>query len=284
MVIIILSVIGVWLWPTPIVATWIVHRNANLGQAVWGNYKSCVPITADTAPLVAAASELRDAVNQLRFSPPVECVYNPLDYAWAAHEQYLRLYGGGIKRILFLGMNPGPYGMVQVGVPFGEVAAVRDWLRIDAPITKPTHEHPSRPILGYDSQRSEVSGRRLWGFFAEQFGRPEAFFADHFVVNYCPLAFLEGSGRNRTPDKLPAIETKPLESLCNEHLAKVVAIIKPDWLVAVGGFAEKKAAEVIGQADVKLGRVLHPSPASPAANRGWAEQAEMQLRDQGVWE
>ncbi|MEC9081452.1 MAG: single-stranded DNA-binding protein, partial [Verrucomicrobiota bacterium] len=95
---------------------------------------------------------------------------------------------------------------------------------------------------------------------------------------------LEGSGRNRTPDKLPAIETKPLESLCNEHLAKVVAIIKPDWLVAVGGFAEKKAAEVIGQADVKLGRVLHPSPASPAANRGWAEQAEMQLRDQGVWE
>ena len=36
------------------------------------------------------------------------------------------------KRVVFLGMNPGPFGMAQVGVPFGEVAAVRDWLRIDA--------------------------------------------------------------------------------------------------------------------------------------------------------
>jgi single-strand selective monofunctional uracil DNA glycosylase len=180
-------------------------------------------------------------------------------------------------------MNPGPFGMAQVGVPFGEVAAVRDWLRIDAPIGKPAKEHPKRPVLGLDCPRSEVSGRRFWGFFAEKFGQPEAFFAGHFVVNYCPLAFLEDTGRNRTPDKLPAGEAKPLEEICNAHLVRVVAILQPEWLVAVGGFAEKKAREVLGQADVKIGRILHPSPASPAANRGWPEQAEKQLKEQGIW-
>jgi single-strand selective monofunctional uracil DNA glycosylase len=33
-----------------------------------------------------------------------------------------------------------------------------------------------------------------------------------------------------------------------------------------------------------LGKVLHPSPASPAANRGWAEAATRQLIEQGVWQ
>jgi len=248
------------------------------------DYNPRVLTTADPSPLVNAAAELRDAANRLSFRPPVQCVYNPLDYAWAAHEQFLSRYGGGAKRALFLGMNPGPFGMAQVGVPFGEVAAVRDWLRIDAPIAKPANEHPKRPVLGLDCPRSEVSGRRFWGFFAQKFGQPEAFFADHFVVNYCPLAFLEDTGRNRTPDKLPAAEAGPLEKICNAHLAKVVAILQPEWLVAVGGFAEKKACEVFDQADVKIGRVLHPSPASPAANRGWVEQAEKQLREQGIWE
>jgi len=29
--------------------------------------------------------------------------------------------------------------------------------------------------------------------------------------------------------------------------------------------------------------VLHPSPASPAANRGWGEAATRQLVELGVW-
>ena len=248
----------------------------------WG-YNAAVPKRAEVTELIAAAAELRDAVNRLSFAPPVEYVYNPLDYAWAAHEQVLIRYGGGTKRAVFLGMNPGPFGMAQVGVPFGEVAAVRDWLRIDSKIGKPPSEHLKRPVLGLDCPRSEVSGRRFWGLFADKFARPEAFFAGHFVVNYCPLAFLEDTGRNRTPDKLPAVEVKPLEEICNVHLAKVGEMLQPEWLVAVGGFAEKKARELLGQSVVKIGRVLHPSPASPAANRGWAEQAEKQLREQGIW-
>jgi len=246
-------------------------------------YNAAVPKRAEANRLIAAAAELRDAVKLLSFAPPVEYVYNPLDYAWAAHERFITRYGGGAKRAVFLGMNPGPFGMAQVGVPFGEVAAVRDWLCIDAPIGKPANEHPKRRVQGFGCPRSEVSGRRFWGLFADKFEQPEAFFAGHFVVNYCPLAFLEDTGRNRTPDKLPAVEVNPLEEICNAHLVKVVEILQPEWLVAVGGFAEKKARELLGKSAVKIGRVLHPSPASPAANRGWAEQAEKQLREQGIW-
>lgn len=176
----------------------------------------------DTA--IAAARRLRDAVATLRFADPVTHVYNPLEYAWAAHRAYLgRLNPAGV-RVLLLGMNPGPWGMAQTGVPFGEVAVVRDWLGIEQRIKRPDDEHPKRPVQGFACERSEVSGRRLWGLFRERFGEPEAFFAEHFVANYCPLVFMEASGRNRTPDKLPAEERTPLDAACDEHLAKLLKI------------------------------------------------------------
>src|SRR5688572_5837988 len=170
-----------------------------------------------SAPLINAARELRTAVSALKFSAPVSHVYNPLDYAWSAHEAYLNNHGRERKRVVFLGMNPGPFGMAQTGVPFGEIAAVRDWLGINATIRKPEKEHPKRPIEGFSCERSEVSGQRLWGLFAARFGSAEAFFADHFVANYCPLAFLEKSGRNLTPDKLTARQTAKLYAACEDR-------------------------------------------------------------------
>src|ERR1043165_6065790 len=130
--------------------------------------------------LIAAAGRLRDAVDELRFAPPVTHVYNPLRYAWRAHETYLDKYGTAPKRVLFLGMNPGPFGMAQTGIPFGQVAAVRDWLKIETPIDRPSDEHPKRPVTGFDCPRSEVSGERLWGLFAKRFGMPDKFFREHF--------------------------------------------------------------------------------------------------------
>lgn len=233
--------------------------------------------------LIAAARELSAALAPMRFAPPVSHVYNPLDYARAPHEQYLARYGASRKRIVFLGMNPGPFGMVQTGVPFGEIEAVRGWMGIEAVVAKPAVENPKRPIEGFACARSEVSGRRLWGLFAQRFGTAEAFFAEHFVANYCPLAFFD-HGRNLTPDKLPASETAPLEAACDAHLRALVAALEPDWLIGVGGFAEARAAEALAGMDVKIGRVLHPSPASPAANRGWAEAAAKQLRALGLWD
>lgn len=238
--------------------------------------------TARSDALVAAARRLSSALAPMQFAPPVSHVYNPLEYAWAPHEAYLRRYGEGRRHIVFLGMNPGPFGMVQTGVPFGEIEAVRGWMGIEAPVERPVGENPKRPIEGFSCARSEVSGRRLWGLFAQRFGSPEAFFADHFVANYCPLAFFD-HGRNLTPDKLPARETVPLESACDAHLREMVAVLEPEWLVGVGGFAEARAREALAGTGVRIARVLHPSPASPAANRGWAEAAEKQLRAQGIW-
>jgi single-strand selective monofunctional uracil DNA glycosylase len=235
-----------------------------------------------TGRLIAAARELSTALAPLSFAAPVSHVYNPLDYAWAPHAQYLERYGCNRKRVVFLGMNPGPFGMVQTGVPFGEIDAVRGWMGIEAPVEKPAVENPKRPIEGFACQRSEVSGRRLWGLFAERFGSADAFFAEHFVANYCPLAFFD-HGRNLTPDKLPANETAPLEAACDAHLRALVEALEPEWLIGVGGFAEARAAAALAGLPVKMGRVLHPSPASPAANRGWSAAATKQLEALGVW-
>lgn len=233
--------------------------------------------------VLAAAGDLRDEVDGLRFPEPVAHVYNPLRYAWAPHAEYLRRFGSTPKRVLLLGMNPGPWGMVQTGVPFGEVAAVRDWMGIAAPVDPPADEHPKRPIQGLACPRSEVSGRRLWGLFAERFGTPEAFFADHFVANYCPLAFMEQGGRNRTPDKLPAEAVGELFAACDRHLSRLVESLRPEWLIGVGGFAEAKLKQLFGGTPCEVGRILHPSPASPAANRGWAAAASAKLEELGIW-
>lgn len=236
-----------------------------------------------SVPLVNAARELGTKVSVLKFSAPVSHVYNPLDYAWPAHELYLKKFGPRCKRVLFLGMNPGPFGMAQTGVPFGEVAAVRDWLGISATIRKPEKEHPKRPVQGFACERSEVSGQRLWGLFAARFERAEDFFADHFVANYCPLAFIEKAGRNLTPDKLPARQTARLYAACDTHLLRVVEILKPEWLIGVGDFARMRGDALFAGTKLKVAKILHPSPASPAANRGWAVQAERQLEALGVW-
>ena len=219
----------------------------------------------------------------MSFGTPVTHVYNPLNYAWAAHEQYLKLAAATKKKVVFLGMNPGPFGMAQCGVPFGEITAVREWLKINTPIGKPDREHPKRPIDGLACTRSEVSGRRLWGLFAERYESAPDFFRTHFITNHCPLVFMEETGRNRTPDKLPVEEAAPLMTACDAHLRQVVETLEPKWLIAVGGFAEKRAITTLEGLKVRIGKILHPSPASPAANRGWAAQATRQLEEQGVW-
>ena len=240
------------------------------------------PEPAISESLMAAARVLSHTVGLLNFAPPVSHCYNPLEYAWAPNEVYLRRFGNSRKKVVFIGMNPGPFGMVQCGVPFGEIAAVRDWMGIDGRIDRPKLENPKRPVEGFACTRSEVSGRRLWGLFQQRFASADDFFADHFVANYCPLAFFV-QGRNLTPDKLPLLESAPLYAACDDHLRIVVETLKPEWVIGIGGFAEARATGALAGVEVRIGRILHPSPASPAANRGWSEAAEKQLTALGVW-
>ena len=232
--------------------------------------------------LAAAASTLRDEAGSMQFAPPVDRVYNPLAYAWESHLQYIRTSAPASGGVLFLGMNPGPFGMAQTGVPFGEVAAVRDWMGIEVPVGQPEHPHPKRPVEGFACRKSEVSGRRLWGLMAARFGSARTFFDAHFVINYCPLIFMEETGRNHTPEKLPAAERERLFSACDRHLVAALDALQPRWCIGVGAFATARF-QSLGVPDGRLGTILHPSPASPAANRGWAEAATRQLVALGVW-
>ena len=232
--------------------------------------------------LVDIARRLRNDVGHLKFAKPVAYVYNPLDYAWKPHRAYLERYGRGRPRVLLLGMNPGPFGMAQTGVPFGDIGMVRDWLGIEAPVEHPAREHPKRPVAGFQCPRGEVSGQRLWGWARDHFATPQRFFQQFFVANYCPLAFIEASGRNRTPDKLPRGESGALFAACDEALFRTVERLHPEHIVGVGRFAADRAAAALKGSGIKLGVMLHPSPASPAANRGWAAQATRALAGLGI--
>ena len=236
--------------------------------------------TADR--LINASRLLSERLDPIQFRAPVTNVYNPLRHAARGYRRYIRRFGEGSKRVVFLGMNPGPYGMTQTGVPFGEINSVRDWLGIEERIDRPANEHPKRRVDGFACTRSEVSGARLWGAIADHWKKPDAFFRHHFIANYCPLVFMEESGRNRTPDKLPAAEREPLYEACNDHLRRLVSILEPEWVVGIGAFAEQRARNVLADQDLKFGRILHPSPASPKANRGWAGEAAKDLRALGL--
>jgi single-strand selective monofunctional uracil DNA glycosylase len=208
-------------------------------------------------------------------------VYAPLGYAWPLARAYLERFGGRPKEVVFVGMNPGPFGMAQTGVPFGEVRAVRDWMGLAGTVVAPRGVHPKRPVQGLDCPRSEVSGARLWGAFARRCGDPESFFRRAFVLNYCPLLFLGETGSNLTPDKLPAAERTPLERICDEHLAEALAYLSPRIAVGVGQYATKKLA-TLALPGLVVASIPHPSPASPAANRGWDALARKSLVAAGI--
>lgn len=223
----------------------------------------------------AVARMLAGSLQVLRF-PSASHVYNPLIYMWAAHRDYLQRYGSSLGRILLVGMNPGPWGMAQTGVPFGEVSMARDWLGIERPLGGPLPEqHEKYPILGFDCHRSEGSGGRFWGWAQERFQTPERFFQDLFVWNYCPLLFLR-QHRNLVPEQLHKAEREPLFGLCDAALNAVINAIRPRVIVGIGRFAHSRAQGIVGDR-VATAYLLHPSPANPSANRGWADVADQTL-------
>jgi len=231
--------------------------------------------------LLALSRKLAKQMDAIAISAPVAYVYNPLTYADALVRGYIETYGQGPKEVLLLGMNPGPFGMGQTGVPFGEVSFVRDYLQITGEVRAPKREHPKRKVLGLACPRSEVSGKRLWGAISAAHPNPKTFFARAFVANYCPLLFLSESGSNVTPDKITKAERQQIEEACDEHLAAMVEVLGVRVAVGVGGYAEKRLRTVLGD-DFAVSSIPHPSPASPQANRGWTGLAQAALAQAGI--
>lgn len=199
---------------------------------------------------------------------------------------------------------------------------VRLWLEVSGTVTKPTVEHPKRVIHGLACTRAEVSGSRFWGLFRELCGLPQVFFKNCYVHNYCPFCFMKTSGQNVTPPSLKAAEKSKLQEVCDGALVEVIKLLQVEWVVGVGKFGadrakaamkancpalkgeastkrssccgkktDKKGVERFllhgqgrgsGQQTVYVSSIMHPSPISPPANRGWAEQVTSQLAELGL--
>jgi len=239
-------------------------------------------LNPDMDRLESIDNDLIDDLRPLKFGPPVSHVYNPLEYAREPYRQYHAKYAFTPKEVVLIGMNPGPWGMAQTGIPFGEINAVKDWMKINAPIGTPAEMHPKRPVLGFACTKREVSGKRLWGWAQKTFQTPDRFFSRFFVANYCPLLFIEDSGRNRTPEQIRVAERNPLEEVCDRALRRTIKHLKPKYVIGVGKFAEKRARVALSDNKVKIGMITHPSPANPKANRGWEAVIISQLADLGI--
>lgn len=233
------------------------------------------------ADLKAVWRDLAKATSKLAFGPPVAFVYRPLEYAWAMAEAYAERFGAAPKEVLLLGMNPGPFGMAQTGIPFGDVVSVREWMKLDEVVKTPKTFHPKRPVEGLDCKRVEVSGQRLWGAIAKKHPKPETFFARAIALNYCPLLFLDEKGANLTPDKLKAAERTACEEICDAALARAIEVLRPKHLVGIGQYA-KKRLEKVTEGKRTVACIPHPSPASPTANKGWDGLARKALEDQAI--
>uniref|UniRef100_T1IWC8 Uracil-DNA glycosylase-like domain-containing protein n=1 Tax=Strigamia maritima TaxID=126957 RepID=T1IWC8_STRMM len=250
------------------------------------------PNYADTQLLLSIPHQLLNLemsqarqLQQLDYSPPVSFIYNPLEYAVETHSQFVYRYCTTTKPVLFVGMNPGPFGMAQTGVPFGEVNMVRDWLGIYGYVGKPPREHPNRPITGFGCHRSEVSGQRFWGFFQDLCKTPDNFFRYAFVQNYCPLVFVKDSGKNVTPNDLPLANRKQVQDICDRSIVDMIRLLQVKVVIGLGRFSEervKAALQSAGIYNIPVGFLMHPSPINPVANRGWNAIAMQQLSQMDV--
>ena len=217
-----------------------------------------------------AAEILRDDATALMPTLLKDCqqidwIYNPLEYAWAPHEEWIRRFAGNGAQPLLVGMNPG-HGMGDTGVPFGCPEQVRDFLKIrDLEVHHPSPAHPKRVVHGLKCPKPEVSGRRIWSFLATHYDSPEAVSEDIYIVNHCPLWMFNQAGQNITPDKLTGAAARQLKKICDQHLRTVVSEMGITRVIGVGRYAQRQAAELFD--DIEVDWVPHPSPASPFANR-----------------
>ena len=280
--------------------------------------------------LIKTTRILADDLHALRRPAGVSHVYNPLRYMWPAHERFLSRHyvtdrasapdgrldfyepAGATRprRYLILGMNPGPHGMVQTGLPFGDVVNAAAMLgyrtgdQVPAPDLAGVELHPSRPVIGLSATRREASGERLWGGLAAIFGGLEQTLAACFAANYCPLAYFadDAQGTNVTPEDFgkKTIKGEPnprhdpgyaaeLDKVCLPYLVRVARAMRVEVILAVGRYAEAKANIIAAlqpddsrPARPKVVYLTHPSPLATRSAGEWATMARHALENAGA--
>ncbi|KAJ2944781.1 hypothetical protein O0L34_g1671 [Tuta absoluta] len=220
--------------------------------------------------------ELNISLDHLILPSTVKCVYNPTIYARRTFEMYIKKYCNTKKSVMYFGMNPGPWGMSQTGVPFGEIGSVRDWLGIEGPVDKPPHEIPARPVKGFDCTRTEVSGKRFWGLFKDICRTPEKFFETSFIYNYMPVQWMKSNGCNLTPGDFKTSEMEELFNICDPVFIKVLELYEVRTVVAIGKFCETRAQKAtqkyLSGSSIEVLYLPHPSPRA-VNNNNWNQKA-----------
>ena len=241
--------------------------------------------------LLIAADKLRNDANLISQKlidscTQIDWAYNPLDYAWEPHQEYIKRYGGLGAKTVMLGMNPG-HGMGNTGIPFGCPEQVKKYLKIkNLEVKQPNSLHPKRPVYGLDCPKPEVSGRRIWGLLSELYGTPEDALSNVYIINHFPLWMFNDSGQNITPNKLPSSNAKELFECCDSHLLDVVDALGANRIIGVGAYAESMARKALDKAErthILLEKIPHPSPANPLANKEkgaiWREMVTSVLKN-----
>ncbi|CAH0594158.1 unnamed protein product [Chrysodeixis includens] len=230
------------------------------------------------------ADELNLSLEQYKIPPKVQNVYNPTIYARHTFEMYIRKYCNTKKKIVYFGMNPGPWGMSQTGVPFGEITSIRDWLGISGPVEQPPSQNANRPVLGFNCTRTEISGKRFWGLFKTLCGTPEKFFESSFVYNYLPQQWMTSNGCNLTPAEFKKSEVEELYNICDPIFSKILQLYKVEIIVAIGKFCETRAKEVLKRHSLPSIQILylpHPSPRA-VNNKNWDQTATEFLKNNNL--
>ncbi|XP_047511589.1 single-strand selective monofunctional uracil DNA glycosylase [Pieris napi] len=229
--------------------------------------------------------DYNESLKNIKLPETVTHVYNPTIYARDTFEMYIRKYCNTKKKIMFFGMNPGPWGMSQTGVPFGEISSVRDWLGIEGCVGKPLEENAARPVRGFDCTRTEVSGKRFWGLFKKLCGFPEVFFETSLVYNYINQQWMNSKGCNITPADFKMSQMESLYNIGDLVFANVLRLYGVETVVAIGRFCLVRAQKAISQyillKNVKVIYLPHPSP-RVVNNNDWEERAISCLRNNNL--
>ncbi|XP_055849953.1 single-strand selective monofunctional uracil DNA glycosylase [Episyrphus balteatus] len=219
---------------------------------------------------------LNKELANLKF-PNITHVYNPIEYAFDLHCQYLKKYLNGPKKMLLIGMNPGPNGMAQNGVPFGNTNTVKNLMKIEGQVEQPPSLHPKRPVTGLACKTEEPSGVRIWTLIGKLAGSLEIFSQQCFMHNFCPLAFFDVQGKNITPGELKGDVKAEVRNICLKYLEQEIQLIQPEIIIAIGSYVGDcmkrlaKQSIYIGS-NIKILQLAHPSPRS-VNNNNWPEKA-----------
>ena len=203
----------------------LVHgerRRGRAGARARDGVAAPVAVTPDDA-LWQRRAEARGRGRRALVRRPGHARLQPAAVRAAAHREYLRRYARDAEARRLPRHEPRAVGH---GADRDPVRRGRGGARLARDLGRGRPARARAPEAARSrasrARRSEVSGARLWGAFAARHGTAERFFRERFVANYCPLLFLEESGRNRTPDRLAPPERRALFAACDEHLRALV--------------------------------------------------------------